>query len=517
MCAYAQAGHVCEARTIFDSMEGDDKNVVSWTAMISAYARGDCPSSWGEAKRLFDRMPSGRNIVSWGAVLAAHCHGGDVDTARHIHGKMPEWDAVSWAILLTAQSDAGLLEEATAGFHAMPSIRDVVLWNALLQAQAKNGQLLEDDKRIFHKMPQWDPVSWNTIIGAVAAKGSIEEAQWLHECLSHKTVVSWNAMIAALGASGIIEEAEAMFQRMPERSLGSWSALVASLAGNGYCELFDRFPEKSVRSWNSIIEAYAQSGQMVEAKTLFDSMPERNNLSWNAALAAYAANGQLEEAVSTFGRMSHCNTCSWNCMVAAFAHKGRLEDAKILFNNTPQHNLASWNNIIGAYAAKGHGHEALDLFQEMVLAGFTPDCITFMHVLGACSHVGMLRRSCELFAWMSSEHYRSPTRQHYYRMIDVVARAGEVAEAERLVHGLPFSPDPVAWSTVLAACRTHGDVECGARAAQQLDESCSNHYVLLSNMFVAVGRREDAACLRRSMQDKGLRKPPGVSIVEPHF
>ncbi|EFJ15104.1 hypothetical protein SELMODRAFT_119347 [Selaginella moellendorffii] len=407
--------------------------------------------------------------------MYARC--GSLDDACRVFQHIQQPDAFSWNILVQAHATSARLHDAAAIFFSVMPARDVVSWTTMVRmyAQDRQQRLAQE---IFLAMPCHNLVSWNTLLAGYAQQGHIEVAQRVFDAAPCKDEISWTTMLQCYADAEELENALGVFHRLPEHCVFSKTVVMSAVIG-----------------------CYAVLGDVAEAKRVFERLPE--------------------DAVSTFGRMSHCNTCSWNCMVAAFAHKGRLEDAKILFNNTPQHNLASWNNIIGAYAAKGHGHEALDLFQEMVLAGFTPDCITFMHVLGACSHVGMLRRSCELFAWMSSEHYRSPTRQHYYRMIDIVARAGEVAEAERLVHGLPFSPDPVAWSTVLAACRTHGDVECGARAAQQLGcmgvASCSNHYVLLSNMFVAVGRREDAACLRRSMQDKGLRKPPGVSIVEPHF
>jgi pentatricopeptide repeat protein len=120
------------------------------------------------------------------------------------------------------------------------------------------------------------------------------------------------------------------------------------------------------------------------------------------------------------------------------------------------------------------------------------------------------------FKIMKNVYNLEPNIKHYGCMVDLLGRAGRLEEAEELVRGMPMKADFVIWGTLLAACRTHGNVEIGERAAKSLARLEPSHgagRVLLSNIYADAGRWEDAFSIRRAMQIQRVKKSPGCSGV----
>ncbi|EFJ31071.1 hypothetical protein SELMODRAFT_71962, partial [Selaginella moellendorffii] len=153
-------------------------------------------------------------------------------------------------------------------------------------------------------------------------------------------------------------------------------------------------------------------------------------------------------------------------ITSAYAESGDLSAARALFERMPERNLAAWNAMIGAYSRNGLGQEALALFDSMRLHGERPDDITFVEVINACSHLGLVDRGCEAVRLMNHDyHGQMPTRDHFCCTVDLLARAGRVYDAEELLHTMPYLPDSVALNTLLSGCKMHGYVEAGRRVA----------------------------------------------------
>eukprot|EP00249_Psilotum_nudum_P023637 c28944_g12_i1 orf=1-576(+) len=153
----------------------------------------------------------------------------------------------------------------------------------------------------------------------------------------------------------------------------------------------------------------------------------------------------------------------------------------------------------------------------MQLEGVKPNEITFINILSGCSHAGLLDDGRRYFASMAMDYGLTPTVKHYLCMIDLLGRAGHLDEAEDLINNMPLEPDAGAWMSLLGACSVHGDVERGVRAAQHifdLDPKNDASFVLLSNIYSAAGRWDDAAKVRNEMDYREVKKKRGHSCIE---
>ncbi|XP_042003786.1 pentatricopeptide repeat-containing protein At3g53360, mitochondrial-like [Salvia splendens] len=169
-------------------------------------------------------------------------------------------------------------------------------------------------------------------------------------------------------------------------------------------------------------------------------------------------------------------------------------------------------NLIVGYAQFGLGQEALNLFRRMKKHGIKPNQVTFVGVLIACSHVGLVDEGIQLLKSMEHEHGVIPTREHISCVVDLLARAGRIHDAEVFIDQLGFEPDVMTWKTLLAACKNCGNVEVGRRVAEKIlrvDPSNPAAHVLLCNIHASAGNWKDVACLRASMREKGIKKLRG--------
>ena len=204
-------------------------------------------------------------------------------------------------------------------------------------------------------------------------------------------------------------------------------------------------------------------------------------------------------------------------VVDMYCKCGRIEAAKRAFNQMKEKNVKSWSAMVAGYGANGLAKEALDVFCCMNSSGVKPNYITFVSVLAACSHAGMLDEGKYWFSAMENRFGIEPGVEHYGCMIDLLGRAGRLGEAYNLIKKMKVKPDFVIWGSLLAACRMHRNVELGeisARKLFELDPKNCGYYVLLSNIYADAGRWDDVERMRLLMKNRGLMKPPGFSLVE---
>ncbi|CAI0454002.1 unnamed protein product [Linum tenue] len=152
------------------------------------------------------------------------------------------------------------------------------------------------------------------------------------------------------------------------------------------------------------------------------------------------------------------------------------------------------------------------------LGKITPDEITFVQVLIACGHAGKVDKGRSYFDMMINKYGIVPNMKHYGCIVDMLGRAGLLTEAFQFIDKMNVEPNGIIWRTLLGACALHGNIEIGKRATERLmklrrDES--GDYVLLSNMYAAVGEWGGFEKVRQVMDDYGVWKEPGYSIVEP--
>ncbi|XXG51805.1 hypothetical protein AAC387_Pa03g0296 [Persea americana] len=385
-------------------------------------------------------------------------------------------------------------------------------------------------QRVFDKMSQKDLVAYNSMLDAYASRGLMGNATELFNSMLVKDRVSRNIMV--LGYSNIrrVDSAEEIFSEIPARDVDSWNSMISAYVKAGKIELgrglFDQMRERNVVSWNAMISGYLQNQQYTQAIDLFHDMKakklEPNHVTLVCVLSACAHTGSLEA-----GRAIHIyameigpvsNTHVATSLIDMYAKCGDIETALEVFYKVQEKDIYCWNSIILSLAIHGFGEESKKLFDDMLSKGMKPDDITFIGLLSACSHAGMVEEGHRLFECMEKEHGLSPKAEHYGCMVDLFGRAGLLDCAYDLVEGMPFEPSPNILGALLSACMVHGDVEMGEKVAKRFSTRgywlSDGEYMMLANMYAAYGRWEEANRWRGMMNDAGVRKTAGSSMIE---
>jgi pentatricopeptide repeat protein len=204
-------------------------------------------------------------------------------------------------------------------------------------------------------------------------------------------------------------------------------------------------------------------------------------------------------------------------VVDMYSKCGRVEMARKAFQKIKGKNILSWSAMIAGCGMHGHGQEALEDFSEMRRSGLKPNYITFISVLAACSHAGLLKEGRYWYNAMRREFGIEPGVEHYGCMVDLLGRAGCLDEAYALIREMKVEPDAAMWGALLSACRIHKNVELAEISAKrlfELDATNSGYYVLLSNIYAEAGMWKDVERMRVLVKTRGIDKPPGYSSVE---
>ncbi|KAK8936709.1 Pentatricopeptide repeat-containing protein [Platanthera zijinensis] len=385
--------------------------------------------------------------------------------------------------------------------------------------------------------------------------------------MPERDVVSWTAMISCYEQSEMFRESLELFYLMRIRGvridevalvtvLSSCASLQATKNGESVHGLIIRTGIQSyVILQNSLIHMYCSCSEITTAQMLFDSC-DKDQISWNIMISGYLKCGFVDKALSLFQEMqtlgvkpdettlvsivSACTNLSaleqgkWvhayirkhsyqlnvflgTTMVDMYMKCGCRESAMLVFDEMEEKSVSTWNAMILGLAMNGFFKEALKKFAEMERHGVLPNEVTFVGVLGACRHGGLVDEGREYFDLMKRMYNLEPNVKHYGCMVDLLGRAGLLGEAEKLIDDMPVAPDPSTWGALLGACKKHGDTEIGERVGRKLIEFEPKHdgfHVLLSNIYASKGKWDDLMEVRSDMKQRRVVKMPGCSIIE---
>ncbi|XP_059298577.1 putative pentatricopeptide repeat-containing protein At5g52630 [Lycium ferocissimum] len=306
---------------------------------------------------------------------------------------------------------------------------------------------------------------------------------------------------------------------------------------------------------SSLVDMYAKCERIEIAREVFDEMPDRNVVTWSGMIYGYAQMGEDEEALRLFklalsegldvndftfssvirvcgnstllelGKQIHglCLKTSYDsssfigsALISLYSKCGLVEGAYCVFDEVPVGNLGMWNAMLIACAQHGHTKKVFGLFKEMESVGMKPNFITFLCVLYACSHAGLVPEGKFYFDLMKKNGVE-PGDQHYASLVDCFGRAGKLQEAVQVIEKMPMQPTESVWGALLTGCRIHKNTELAAYVADRVFELgpvSSGVHVLLSNAYAAAGRYQEAAKARKMLRDRGVKKETGLSWVE---
>jgi pentatricopeptide repeat protein len=205
-----------------------------------------------------------------------------------------------------------------------------------------------------------------------------------------------------------------------------------------------------------------------------------------------------------------------NALVDMYAKAGEFSDARRAFDEMPHRNVVSWTSLITAYGKNGFGGDAMSLFDRMLEDGVKPNDVTFLSLLSACGHSGLMSRGMEYFTSMMSKYGIDPRAEHYSSAIDLLGRGGQLEEAWKLVQNMDIEPNSSMLGAMLGACKAYGNMPLGETAAKNLfsiaPESSVN-YAVLANMYAESNLWEDARSTRKLMAETSSGKEAGCSII----
>ncbi|CAH1437793.1 unnamed protein product [Lactuca virosa] len=429
------------------------------------------------------------------------------------------------------------LQQIHAQMIVSATINDNFAASRLLSfsALSLHGDLIYASK-LLNSVQQPNMFMWNTLIRGLAISPDPSEALFLYIKMRRIGVTpgkhTFPFLLKACSNLQSLTSCKQVHTQVVKVGLDLDLHVVNSLI-RGYsvsCSLedarqvFDEFPDKNVNIWTTIVCGSAQNNCPEDALALFDEMVaqkfEPNGPSLSSVLSVCAQSGCIDigEKIHRYIQEKGLETgvILDTALVNMYAKNGALVMARNCFNNMPHKNIVTWNAMISGLAIHGHAKEALDYFHELERHRVVPNDRTFVGVLSACCHAGMLDFGWKIFKSMRSVYGIEPKIQHYGCMVDLLGRGGRVVEAEELIKGMPWKADLKILGALLSACGSHGNLEVAERVVKKmivLEPDNHGVYVVLSNMYADVGRWEDVLRVRGIIKDGSLTKTPGWSIV----
>ncbi|KDP37792.1 hypothetical protein JCGZ_06694 [Jatropha curcas] len=330
-------------------------------------------------------------------------------------------------------------------------------------------------------------------------------------------------------------------------------------------KLFDEMSERNVVSWTAMISGYARFGEVGNAISLFQQMPERDVPSWNAVIAGCTQNGLFSDAISLFKKMvlvsqtaehqqDRPNQVTVVCALSACGHTGMLQlgkwihgyvyrnnlgygsfvssalmdmygkcgslkEARRVFDMTSKKSLTSWNSMINCFALHGQSERAIGIFEEMMQHGddVRPDEVTFVGLLNACNHGGLVEKGRSYFHMMTQNYGLEPQIEHYGCLIDILGRAGRFEEALEVVRRMKIEPDEVVWGSLLNGCKVHGHTDLAEFSVKKLIEinpKNGGYGTMLANLYGQLGKWDEVRKVRKMLKEQNAYKTPGCSWIE---
>uniref|UniRef100_A0A803L684 Uncharacterized protein n=2 Tax=Chenopodium quinoa TaxID=63459 RepID=A0A803L684_CHEQI len=539
-CALSNNGDMNYARLIFDHIP--NPNVYIWNTMIRGYSRAKKPLI---GLSIFRKMVrDGVEMDGRSFVFALKAFGlfSGFREGRAVHCSICKVGFESSVLvqngLLHFYADGGFLSCARQVFDECP-MKDVVTWTAMIDGYVQRDSP-DEALRVFDLMVCGgetvpNEVTMITLLSACALKGDLELGRRMH-CYIEKYNVRYtlnlmNALLDMYVKCGCLMTARRLFEEMECRDVFSWTSMVNGFAKHSELDMarkyFDEMPVKNAVSWNAMIAGYSQNNKPEDALDLFQGMVKGGLVPIEEAtlvpvLSACAQSGCLDLGQWIHHHYIHQKRIEFgasvgNALIDMYAKCGRIDMAEELFDEMPKRDLISWNSLIIGYADHGNANMALILFERMKDQGIKPDHITFIGILSACSHAGLVAEGREHFAGMQHQFRLEPKAEHYACMIDLLGRVGLIGEAYDMIRKMPMEPDEAAWGALLNACRMHGYADLGTFAADKLidlNPEDSGTYVLLANLCAREKRWGEVRNVRSMMREKGIRKTPGHSFIE---
>ncbi|CAN6580183.1 unnamed protein product [Malus baccata var. baccata] len=407
--------------------------------------------------------------------------------------------------LISVFSGCGCLESACQVFDESTQ-KDVISWTALIDGYVKNDQAVEAMK-CFMEMRlmgvRVDEVTIVSVLCAAGMAGDIWFGRWLHGFYVETGRVQWDvyvgsALLDMYMKCGYHDDARKVFKELPSKNVVSWSALIA-----GY------------------VQCKRYKDALLVLKYMLSEHVKPNQFTLTSVLTSCADLGALDQGRSVHGYIYRhkiqVNSLLGTALVDMYAKCGCLGEGLSIFRKLPTKDVFAWTAVISGLAMGGNALDALNFFSRMLQSAVLPNEVTFIAVLSACSHGGLVDEGRRLFGLMKEVFHLEPNVDHYGCMVDLLGRAGYLEEARKVIEDMPMVPSAGVWGALLGACMIHKNFELGELVGNHLIKLQSDHsgrYVLLANLYSTWNKWEAASGIRKLMKGKRVEKITGCSWIE---
>ncbi|GAB4836158.1 Pentatricopeptide repeat-containing protein At1g11290, chloroplastic [Ancistrocladus abbreviatus] len=520
-------------------ISGFGSNRFAMTGVMNLYAK--CREVH-DAYKMFDKMPE-KDVVSWNAIIAGYAQNGYAKVALE---------------LMVRMQDEGERPDSVTMVTVLPACADM---SSLMMGKSIHGYVVRAGFDLLVNI-------LTALVDVYSKCGAVGTARLIFDAIHSKTVVTWNSMIDGYIQIGDSEEALGLFQKMLDEGIEPSNVTIMEALhacadtgdldkGRFIHKLADQLGFGSdVSVMNSLISMYSKCKSVDAAAKLFGNLKNKTLVSWNAMILGFSQNGRVNEALHYFHQMllnnikmdsftlvsvipalaelSVLRQAKWihglairtcldknvfvmTALVDMYAKCGAVQIARKLFNMMDERHVTTWNAMIDAYGTHGLGEDAIELFAEMQKSPIKPNDVTFLCIISACSHSGLVDEGRKFFTMMEEEYGLEPANDHYGAMVDLLGRAGLLDDAWDFIKNMPIEPGISVFGAMLGACKIHKNVELGEKAAKRLfalDPDDGGYHVLLANIYSTSSMWDKVAEVRSKMENKGLRKTPGCSLVE---
>ncbi|CAH9105526.1 unnamed protein product [Cuscuta epithymum] len=563
---YGRCGALLHAQKVFDeTVVRGIHDVISWNSIVAAYVQG---KDFRRALGLFGAMISRcdlnlrPDVISLVNVIPTFAPSRELRLGKQVHGYAIRLGLYEDVFVGNAMVDMYAkfeqMNEANKVFECM-EVKDVVSWNSMVTGYSQIG-MFKEALGLFERMRQQEidlnVITWSAVISGYAQRGlGYEALNVFHGMMlsgTNPNVVTLSSVLSGCASVGALNQGRETHCYAIKH--------ICHSEGNNDIEEED---EEDKMVINCLIDMYAKCKKVEVARAMFDAIElrDRNVVTWTAMIGAYAQHGDANEALKLFSSMVKENlslvipngftlscalmacarlsslrvgqqihgyilrnqyeTCMLfvsNCLIDMYAKSGDIDTARTVFDIMAYKNTVSWTSLMTGYGMHGRGEDALRVFEAMQMhQDLEIDGVTFLVLLYACSHSGMVDKGMNYFNNMTKDHGVIPEIEHYACMVDLLGRAGRLDEALKLIHDMPGVPTSIIWFSLLSACRVHKNVEIAEHAAAKLsylEAENDGSYTLLSNIYANARRWKDVARVRSLMKHSGIKKRPGCSWVQ---
>lgn len=492
-----------------------------------------------EAVRLLGRIERPSALV-YSTLLQACLRQRDVGAGKMVHAHMGRAGFTPGVVisnrLIDMYTKCDSLVDARKTFDEMPH-RDLCSWNTMISGYARAGRL-SDARRLFDEMPERDNFSWTAMMSGYVRHDMPGEAielfrmmQMLENPMSNK--FTFSSALAAAAAIPCLRKGKEIHGHILRLGLESdevvWSALSDMYGKCGSVEearhIFDRMVDRDVVTWTAMIDRYFGDGRIEKGFMLFSDLMyskiRPNEFTFAGVLNACADHAAEEVGKQVHGYMMRSgfdpSSFAESALVHMYSKCGNMESAERVFREMPHPDLVSWTSLIVGFAQNGLFREALKYFDMLLESGIRPDHVTFVGVLSACTHAGLVDKGLEYFHSITEQHGLTHTPDHYACIVDLLARSGRFKEAEEIISTMPMKPDRFLWASLLGGCRIHGNIELAKRASEelfQIEPENPATYITMANLYATASMWDEVTKIRKIMEDRGVVKKPGLSWTQ---